>query len=149
MFTTIQCTTRISELAIGDQQTTEISCNGNEVMTSCGFRAESSNDTHNRPGSYIDNDAKYGETAWCVAENMVGGLGVRAYARCCSFMEEVGQISCSAFTSAHPWLTCNDTSHKEMVGCTAYSHSNTMLGNYASYYAPVRHTNVSTYTHVQ
>ena len=145
--TEIQCVTRVSLVSgTGDGETTSVECNNGEILTSCGYNSESYHDKLNRPGTQVLNSAKTGEAASCVAENMNGGLGVRAHARCCTFAEAVGDVSCIGVTGGDyysggdTWISCNDTSRQYLLGCYAYSTTNSMVGSYASYIPPVKYT---------
>ena len=141
-FTDIQCITRVSEASgTGDGDTTYIKCNSGETLTSCGFESESFDDKLNRHGSAIYISTKTYETDSCESTNMNGGLGVRAHARCCSFTEAVGDISCTGVQSGYElgdsWMSCVDTSHKYLLGCSAYSPFNSMVGSYPDFLPPL------------
>ncbi|XP_033102700.1 uncharacterized protein LOC117105629 [Anneissia japonica] len=124
------CSTRTSNLSgTGDDDYIQVKCVADEVMTSCMSFGEEDYDAGKRDGEKILLDSG---SVVCRAFNGNGGKGVRAYARCCTWlnMECSYPSTLSSINDLETYfvnsVTCPDDNI--VVGCMAYSRFSCIRG---------------------
>eukprot|EP01084_Bolivina_argentea_P307365 531263_1 len=140
------CVTRESNpSATADKAIVTVGCIANEILVSCGYATIDANDA-NVHGSFVSNDQN-SNSKLCVAINGINGNGVKAYARCCTFVPN--DISCigvydngaSGFGGSYS-THCSRMNKQFLTGCSSRNDVDNAAinGAYPGYSAPEWYT---------